>query len=322
MQPIQKRGVMVGLGQVFEQVVENIPERADRVYAGPVLDWIEANRERNFFGYLHVADPHAPYQPPRSHRGWYEEMLAAEGRPRWADAMWLQRARRALYDGEVAFNDDALRPLIDHLEDLALLDQTVIVFISDHGEHLGEHDLWDHIPPSFLQVIRVPLLIRLPGGSTGARSVEQPVQLVDLMPTLLDLADIDSSRLPLHGRSLLPLLEPDGDREPLDLAVVQEAMSYRRADDPKDVGSLVWDRWHFLDSGKAPALLFDHRSDPAEEVPLRSEEALRERARSALSELRRLDDELRGLLGDENPEAVVIDLDNIVNLEALGYLDP
>lgn len=310
-----------GLDQGFERVVENIPGRADAVYGGQVLDWMEAARDRNFFGYLHVADPHAPYQPATVNRNWYEAILLESGGPQWSDPIWLQGVRRALYDGEVAGNDAALPELIHALQENGLLENTLIVFIADHGEHLGEHDLWDHIPPSYMQVVHVPMLMRFPSGTVKKTVIEQPVQLVDLMPTILDLADIDALRLPLQGRSLMPLIMGSEGEVSVEMTVVQEAMLYQRADDPKAVGSLVWDRWHFLHSDKVPSALFDFRADPAEGVPLAPSRAFEDQAMELLLNLRQLDDELRQAQGSESSAVVEIDLDNIANLKALGYLD-
>lgn len=309
-----------GLDQGFERVVENIPERAEAVYGGSALDWIETNRERSFFGYLHVADPHQPYDPPTSNRIWYEENLEKSGGPNWGDPEWLMDARRALYDGEVASNDSALKSLVARLSSLHLLDDTLIVLIADHGEHLGEHDLWDHIPPSYIQVIHVPMLMRLPSWMGGGAIIDQPVQLMDLMPTLLELAEIDSSDLPTHGRSLVPLFKDRARETVPEIAIVQEAMRYERPDDPKIVGSLIWDRWHYLHSDKVAFALFDLSTDVGEEYPL-SPRTIGNEAERLLADLRQLDDELwKSVVGERDP-VVDVDLENIANLEALGYLD-
>jgi len=314
-------GSVNGLAQGFERVVDNIPGRADAIYGGQALDWIKNTNGRNFFGYLHVIDPHAPYQPPESTRNWYEAILRGSAGPKWSDPIWLESARRALYDGEVAANDIALPELIRTLEELDLLDDTLIVFIADHGEHLGEHDLWDHIPPSYMQVVHVPMLMRLPSSVAEPAVVDQPVQLVDLMPTVMDLADIDIAGLPLQGRSLLPLVKKGDGETPLELAVVQEAMSYLRPEDPKNVGSLIWDRWHFLHSDKVPSVLFDFLADPGETQPLKPSKAFEDRAMTVLRELRSLDEDFRQAMGRSSSAVVEIDLDSVSNLKALGYLD-
>lgn len=310
-----------GLDQGFDRVVENIPGRAGQVYGGAVLEWIEANRDRSFFAYLHVADPHAPYDPPASARGWYEELLTAHGGPRWQDPLWVRDARRALYDGEVVNNDRALPTLVHRLEQLGLLDRTMIVFISDHGEHLGEHGLWDHVPPSYLQVIHVPLMMRLPAGWARPAVIDEPVELLDLMPTLLDAAGIDGNGLPLHGRSLMPAVRGTGGGQRAAIAVVQEAMFYHRPDEGTHPGSLVWDRWHLVGSSKVPTALFDHRADPDEDRPLRVSRQLSSEAAALRVELARLDGELRELVAGDGSEEIIVDAENLENLAALGYLD-
>ena len=165
------------------------------------------------------------------------------------------------------------------------------------------------------------MLMRLPSGMAGDVVVEQPVQLVDLMPTLLDLADMDASTLPLHGRSLVPLIMGDARVTIPEIAVVQEAMLYQKADDPKNVGSLIWDQWHFLHSDKVPSALFDHRADQAENDRLMPSRVFEDEAMGLLAELRRLDDQLRRSVIGDHVSTVEIDLENIANLEALGYLD-
>ena len=125
----------------------------------------------------------------------------------------------------------------------------------------------------------------------------------------------------MHGRSLVPFFDGRGEHVPSNVAVVQEAMSYHRPDDPKNDGSLVWDRWHYLDSGKAPSVLFDHRSDLAETHPIRPSRSLENRARALFANLRQLDDELRRRLTAESSSTIEVDAANIANLEALGSLD-
>jgi choline-sulfatase len=248
-------------------------------------------------------------------------MIAASGGPRWEDPLWVRDARRALYDGEVANNDASLPALVERLEALGLLDRTAIVMVSDHGEHLGEHGLWDHVPPSYLQVIHVPFLVRMPPGWARTGVVDEPVQLLDLMPTLLDLAGVDAGRLPMQGRSLMPLIRGEVAGLEPEVSVVQEAMRYARPDDPKNVGSLVWGRWHFLHSDKVPTAFFDIIDDREEERPLRVRAELEAAAAALLADLRLADDEIRRTFGGEGSAAVSVDADNLENLAALGYLD-
>jgi arylsulfatase len=206
-------GRYAGLAQGFDVVFDD--ERsdarpADLVAAGSPLDrWITKQRGRPYFAYVHFLDPHGPYDPqPRPalpDAGQEPELL----RDRSIDADWIEHprasARRALYDAEVATNDLALGTLLDRLAALGDLDRSVLAVLADHGEFLGEHGgMWRHHFPAYVEVARVPLLMRAP-GATPAR-IAQPVALLDVMPTLLALASIDPAPLVMHGLSLASVL--------------------------------------------------------------------------------------------------------------------
>ncbi len=118
---------------------------------------------------------------------------------------------RALYDGGVAYTDDRIGDFLDQLRAFGLFDSSWIVVTSDHGEEFGEHGRMLHSQP-YKETARVPLIVKPPGPGTG-RSIAQAVGLVDVMPTLLELAGLEGGP-PLQGRSFLPLLEgkPQEDR--------------------------------------------------------------------------------------------------------------
>jgi hypothetical protein len=118
-----------------------------------------------------------------------------------------------LYDGEVAASDFAFAALIDGLRARGLYDETLIVVTADHGEELHEHGGWEHGETLYGEVLDVPLLLRLPGGPRGVR-VSEPVQQIDLLPTLLDALAIPwrEDEAPTgggagSGRSLLPFFD-------------------------------------------------------------------------------------------------------------------
>ena len=107
-----------------------------------------------------------------------------------------------LYDGEIAFVDHHLSPLLDALDTPKLRDNTVVVFLSDHGEGFGEHGLQLHGRTVFEEEVRVPLVIRVPG--VASRRVSNAVGLIDVLPTLTELTGLTAKRA--QGRSLVPLL--------------------------------------------------------------------------------------------------------------------
>jgi arylsulfatase A-like enzyme len=165
---------------------------------------LDARRDtdRPFFLYVHTIDPHAPYAPPSPY---LETFAAGVEDPTVGDVdtvrglvlgtveptAALGRDLRQLYDAEVAANDASFGRLLDRLEDLGELDDTVIVFTSDHGEAFGEHGSWTHGLDLYNEVLSVPLVMRLPGGAGAGQVVGTPVQHIDLMPTVLDLCGIE-----------------------------------------------------------------------------------------------------------------------------------
>jgi arylsulfatase A-like enzyme len=166
---------------------------------------LDARRDtaRPFFLYIHTIDPHAPYAPPAP---FLETFASAVEDPTVGQvetvrglvlgtvepSAGLGHDLRQLYDAEVAANDASFGRLIDRLEALGELDNTVVVFTSDHGEAFGEHDSWTHGLDLYNEVLSVPLVVRLPGGAGAGQSVGTTVQHIDLMPTLLDLCAIDA----------------------------------------------------------------------------------------------------------------------------------
>jgi arylsulfatase A-like enzyme len=112
---------------------------------------------------------------------------------------------RALYDREVAFTDEQIGRLLAGLKQRRLDTGTAIMLIADHGESFGEHELWLHGGGLYRNEVRVPLLLHYPGHLPAGRVLGGPVSAVDIMPTLLDLADAPIPAT-VQGASLLPLI--------------------------------------------------------------------------------------------------------------------
>jgi hypothetical protein len=141
-----------------------------------------------------------------------------------------------------------LGDFVERLESLGLRENSLLVFVSDHGEHLGEHDRWEHRPPGYRQVTHVPLLLMHPSKLREAKRIRPTVQLMDVMPTVLELAQVDSSTLVFQGDSLVDLIEGrDLDYWENRISVSEEPMTMS-AGKPCDCGSLFFDRWHLLSS--------------------------------------------------------------------------
>ncbi len=116
---------------------------------------------------------------------------------------------RDLYDGSLVYTDDNLGRILRALDELGLGETTAVVATGDHGEALGDHDLYfTHDFTLYDEVLRVPLVIRMPRTIQPATVIDQQVRLMDIAPTLLELVDLEpSSDMQMEGVSLRPLLE-------------------------------------------------------------------------------------------------------------------
>lgn len=321
-------GSPAGLDQGFSFLFENIPGRAQEFYSGLPMQWIEKHGHRNFFLYLHLADPHEPYHPPDGFRFWFNELSMGPGdgaspaRFDRQDPRWMQAARRALYDGEVAFNDHWFAAFLERLDNLGLSDDTLIVFMSDHGEHLGEHGRWSHNPPGYVQVLHTPLIMVSPRHLEPGVVVDEIVQNLDIMPTVLDLAGADVRSLLMQGDSLVPLMTggtPTGWSR--NLGYSEEALVKKSRMDPRPYGSVFFGRWHLLDSVHASMALFDLGLDPEETSRVRPSRRLRRRIPAFLRDMQHAELEIwRGVTGARQT-AVSLDHETISVLKALGYLE-
>ncbi len=184
-----------------------------------------------FFFWVHYYDPHMLYSPPppwnmkfgKPYAGPYRKSLnyglVSKGYMIFrCDLPESDRQRGVdLYDGEIGFTDQLVGRLLRTLGQTGLLENTIVVLTSDHGESLGEHDYYfDHGDFLYDPSMRIPLIIRLPGGEQGGERVGRQTTLMDLMPTLLELSGGEPLPLPpsgYGGHSLLPLihgsLDPD-----------------------------------------------------------------------------------------------------------------
>jgi len=182
--------------------------------------WLELNydQHKNFFLHIDTFDPHEPWDPPR----WYAEMYdpkwkgsivpgVAYGPNRPVAASELTEDElnhlRALYAGEVTLVDRWVGKLLQKIEDLGLYEDTAVIFTSDHGTYLGEHNWIGKTPILYEEVAHIPLIIRMPDSKGKIQKRFQDlVQPPDLMPTILELAGVQAPNT-IQGKSLLPLIQ-------------------------------------------------------------------------------------------------------------------
>jgi arylsulfatase A-like enzyme len=234
-----------------------------RLAAAPWL--AELHEGRPWLFWLHLFDPHAPYlareqwlnsvEPLPSGR--FEELdgLAANRLPTVARDLDDERLNylRALYDSEIRAVDEYLREIFDAVPRAR---EALVVFVADHGEEFLEHGHVGHCRGVWDTLTRVPLFVRFPSATDGRR-IDAAVQLVDILPTVLDELEIEAATLPFEGTTLRPLLE--GGEAAREFAFTDQSR-YRAADDG---------RWQFiLDGVESSATLYDVRADPLEQRDL------------------------------------------------------
>ena len=251
--------------------------------ADAALAWVRTVKDRPFFLFLHLYEPHTPYAPPEPFASRYA------GRP---------------YDGEIAAADAIVGRVLAELKSLGIYDRAAILLLSDHGEGLGDHGEQEHGIFLYREALQVPMILKLPASRRRGASVGQPAQLVDVFPTLLSLVGVPLPREQagaFPGRSLLDLREGT----PRDLYA--ETFYPRLHFGWSELTSLIRDRFHYI---HAPGPeLYDLAADPGER---RNVLAGERRAYAALRQsLQGMERELQA------PRAV--DPEAARKLAALGY---
>jgi arylsulfatase len=306
-------GKFSNLHQGFEEVHESssLPDgrssKTAREYVDRVLPWLEAHRDVPFFVFLHVSDPHDPYKPyppydtlwadpaqARAHEKQLEEarkfisdpLLKAFGMPSRDE---LVKAKidpdafidydRGWYDGSIRAMDAEIGRLVERLKGLGLDGKTLVVFTGDHGEEFYEHGRSFHGQSVYGELNNMPLVIWGPGLVRAGLVVEETVQTVDLMPTLLELSGL-AVPAAVQGHSLVPRLSaagPSGERGAVRAAVPTSRPAISEKAETKDMGgpppretasqAIIDGGWKLIHNtrrpdGKPEFELFDHAKDP------------------------------------------------------------
>ena len=310
-----------GLAEGFETFFESggVHRQGAQVGGGlevlnsELVEWLRKHGDQKFFAFLHTYDVHCPYTPPEPYRSMftdgYEPDFEVEGR---CGGSYFNRLKlgaedfaylSALYDGGVRYVDSKIAEILAEIHRLGLAEKTIVVITSDHGESLGERWKVGHRRVWDVQ-LKVPLIMHLPTGHH--RVVEEPVQGVDLLPTVLSMLGIRTlDNLP--GRDLSRLF--DADLPP------EGRVRFGEGIDIPESTIRLDSRWSLLLVDGEPAGLFDLARDPAEEENLIA-------ARPDVSS--KLFEAYRGLQVPASepiglPEG--LDRETRERLESLGYLE-
>ncbi len=204
--------------------------------------WIEGQGDRPFFAFLHLYEPHTPYEPIEPFKS------------RYADP----------YDGEIATVDAITGRFLDFLKAKGIYDRALVILLSDHGEGLGDHGEDEHGVFLYREVLQVPLLVKLPGGEAlASRSVSVPVQLSDIYTTIG------------QGAGLPEFVAPAGTVSVIDVAdglVLPDRRIYAETFFPRlhfgwsELRALIDDRWHYIEAPRPE--FFDLKNDPGQKANL------------------------------------------------------
>ncbi len=314
---LQKR---FGFGQGFERYSVHHVD-AEAMNDRQIFPWLDANHTDPFFLFVHYYDVHSdwrklPYDAPddlrAKHAGGYtgdfdgcrEDTCATRNLMRLdAERAPLAdedlRYIRALYDAGVEATDRQVGRLVERLAALGVLDDTLVVVVSDHGEEFREHGRFVHTQ-LYEETVRIPMILRLPGRIAAGSGTDHPISLVDLAPTILDLLGVDEPG-EMEGRSLRPLLDAR------QLAVAPVYFSDNVAE-----GVVDWP-WKLIRQ-RHRTELFNLEVDPIE----RDDLSIR-----VLEQTRRLSALLEGEVGEANGADRRIDAGegDIERLRALGYVE-
>jgi arylsulfatase A-like enzyme/Flp pilus assembly protein TadD len=257
--------------------------------AGDTVDravaWLDGRTDKPFFMWVHLYDPHTPYDPPSPFRERYKD------RP---------------YDGEIAYADHELGRLMDTLRRKSPPEKTIVAVLSDHGESLGEHGEFSHGVFLYDSTMRIAYLLSGPGVPRGVRVKEQ-ARTIDLLPTIIDL--LGGAAPPgVEGSSLVPLFSGKD---------AGTGISYGETLFPKinmgwaELRAIRTNQWKYIRAPKPE--LYDLSRDPKETNNVLAEHA---------PEVRKLEAQLAAIshsTGAEKVETAQMDERTLAQLKSLGY---
>lgn len=253
--------------------------------------WFAArDRSRPFFAFLNLMTPHLPYRPPERFQQRFldesvppaevERLRGVEEEQAWGYMTGIVdfsgddlRNLRALYEAEVAFADERVARILETVRAQGELERTLVVVVGDHGENIGDHGLMEHQLCLYESLLRVPLILRYPGAFGGGLRRDAPVQLVDLLPTVLEVAGVPPESWPAVDGTSLVARDPAAERpviaeymrpgEPLrNMAHVNPAFDPQPWD--RRLRSIQLDGLKLIASDRGENELYDLTVDPTE----------------------------------------------------------
>ncbi|MDX1501384.1 MAG: sulfatase [Thermoanaerobaculia bacterium] len=352
-----------GVEVLHEEASVVLPEgvsdsKTGRHFVDELIPWLERHRDVPFFAFVHAMDPHSPFEPYAPYDTLWTDAAAAErwerdleeirphiespvlrrfGMPTRAEMEaagveiepYLEH-ERAWYDASILALDAEIGRLLETLQRLGRDTDTVIAFVSDHGEEFLEHGNHWHGLNVYAEMIEVPLLFHWPAGLPGGTVVDSTVRTIDMMPTLLELAGVP---LPptVQGAPLSPLWEEGArTRRPGPPAVAErkslfppdaEGLGAFAGSDSLAIVEPEWKLiWNVRPAEGTPELELYHRpSDPLDQKNVAAEHPDQvERLRALLEQWERM--AVAARLPSDEEAAKDLSAEDLERLKSLGYL--
>jgi len=240
-------------------------------FVKPAEEWIQKNKEKQIFMYIHFLQPHTPYNPPPPFKDVFSQGYKGplkDKRPFVPSSLDKDRLTfedleyiTAKYDENLKYADFYLEKILDFLKDLNIFENSIIVITADHGEAFLEHGVFGHSNNLYDEEIRIPLIIRFPKKyGLGGEKIDSLVQSMDLMPTFMDIYGQKKNRDSLQGNSLLPLLT--GKKKEVNQFVLSSlGMPFVEEETRSDA---LADKSYKIIISKNEKMLFNLKSDPGE----------------------------------------------------------
>lgn len=202
---------LMGVGNSFGEYFSSDDKNSLAVEKS--IQWMRSQKESPFFMWLHIYAPHWPYEPPEKYKKLYENRFNDKwiipgfklNNPDIIDEVLNFNEYISNYEGEISYTDFLIGKVLSELSEKEQFSKSIIIITADHGESLGEHEIYGNHNGLFNEVSQIPLLIYIPG--VGSKKIKDVTSNIDLVPTVLDILKIPLNKLPVFdGISLKSII--------------------------------------------------------------------------------------------------------------------
>ena len=269
--------IFQSVNSVHDMIFQNDYERTCEEINRDVFSWLDYNHDKTFFLFINYFDPHNDYVLGKEFRHLftnktmdYNILKQTMSLDRYSDVSpEIIEYMTALYDTEIYYLDHNIGKLIHKLDDLSVLNDTIIIITADHGEEFYEHGGFNHKVTLYEEVVRIPLIIYYP-EKIPAKKIQGRFSIVDIYPTILDILEIEPPDN-LDGISLLSFIESDHVYNRSLIISELHATGYLVKDSANQI-AIYYDNWKLInvtpEKRFVPSSLFNLEEDPNEKVNL------------------------------------------------------